>query len=73
MLPETESFQGGVLFLGDSCGLPVIAAAVGELRKDIIEGGTGFLCQPRSSECLVGAIAHGAYRRLAEHYKLGVG
>jgi glycosyltransferase involved in cell wall biosynthesis len=30
-----------VLFLGYSFGLPVIAAEVGSLKEEIIEGGTG--------------------------------
>jgi glycosyltransferase involved in cell wall biosynthesis len=33
--------------LGYSFGLPVIAADVGSLREDIVEGVTGFLCKPR--------------------------
>jgi len=47
VLPYTEIFQSGVLFLGYSFGLPVIATAVGSFREDIIEGQTGFLCRPR--------------------------
>lgn len=47
VLPYTEVFQSGVLVLGYSFGLPVIAADVGSLREDIIEGTTGFLCRPR--------------------------
>jgi glycosyltransferase involved in cell wall biosynthesis len=45
-LPYTTVFQSGVLVLGYSFGLPVIAADVGSLRDDIVEGRTGFLCTP---------------------------
>lgn len=46
VVPYTYIFQSGVLFLGYSFGLPVIATDVGSLREDIIEGRTGFLCRP---------------------------
>lgn len=55
-LPYREIFQSGVLFLGYSFGLPAVASDVGELRKDIIEGRTGFLCRPRDAGSLAGAI-----------------
>ena len=47
VLPYTHIFQSGVLFLGYSFGLPVIAADVGSLREDIIEGKTGFVFRPK--------------------------
>ena len=46
VLPYKEIFQSGVLFLGYSFGLPVVATDVGSLREEIIEGTTGFLCKP---------------------------
>jgi glycosyltransferase involved in cell wall biosynthesis len=46
VLPYTEVSQSGVLFLGYSFGLPVIATDVGALRDEIVEGRTGFLCRP---------------------------
>ncbi|MGB9068777.1 MAG: glycosyltransferase family 4 protein [Candidatus Acidiferrales bacterium] len=46
VLPYTHVFQSGVMFLGYSFGLPVIATDVGSLRDDIVEGRTGFLCKP---------------------------
>ena len=49
VLPYTHIFQSGVLFLGYSFGLPVIAADVGSLREDIIEGKTGFVFTPKDS------------------------
>jgi glycosyltransferase involved in cell wall biosynthesis len=44
-LPYTYIFQSGVLFLGYSFGLPVIATDVGSVSEEIIEGRTGFLCK----------------------------
>jgi D-inositol-3-phosphate glycosyltransferase len=49
VLPYTEVFQSGVLFLAYSFGLPVIASDVGSFSDDIIPGKTGFLsrsCEP---------------------------
>ena len=56
VLPYTQVFQSGVIVLGYTFGLPVIAADVGSLREDIIEGRTGFLCRPRDSVDLARAI-----------------
>lgn len=46
VLPYTQISQSGVLVLGYSFGLPVIAADVGSFGKDVVEGTTGFLFQP---------------------------
>jgi len=46
VLPYKEIFQSGVLFLAYSYGLPVVATDVGSFREEIVEGKTGFLCQP---------------------------
>ena len=46
VLPYTHASQSGILILGYSFGLPVIAADVGSFREDIVEGRTGFLCSP---------------------------
>lgn len=43
ILPYTEIFQSGVLFLGYSFGLPAIVADVGSLSEDIVDGKTGFV------------------------------
>jgi len=43
VLPYREIYQSGVLFLGHSFGLPVLAADVGSLSEDIAEGETGFV------------------------------
>jgi glycosyltransferase involved in cell wall biosynthesis len=47
ILPYTHIFQSGVLFLGYSFGLPVIATDVGSLKEEIVEGKTGFVCRPK--------------------------
>jgi D-inositol-3-phosphate glycosyltransferase len=49
VLPYAHVFQSGVLFLGYSFGLPAIAADVGNLKEEIIEGETGFVFRPRDS------------------------
>jgi glycosyltransferase involved in cell wall biosynthesis len=56
VLPYTHVFQSGVLFLAYSFGLPVIATDVGSMSEDIVEGRTGFLCQPRDTADLARAI-----------------
>jgi D-inositol-3-phosphate glycosyltransferase len=52
ILPYTRVFQSGVLFLGYSFGLPAIAADVGSLKEEIIEGKTGFVFKPQDSSDL---------------------
>ncbi len=56
VLPYKEIFQSGVLFLAYSFGLPVVATDVGSFREEIVEGSTGFLCQPGDPAELAGAI-----------------
>ncbi len=56
ILPYTHIFQSGVLFLGYSFGLPAIAADVGSLKEEIVEGRTGFIFQPRDSNDLANTI-----------------
>jgi glycosyltransferase involved in cell wall biosynthesis len=56
ILPYTKVFQSGVLFLSYSFGLPAIAADVGCLRDEIIEGETGFISRPQDSSELASAI-----------------
>ena len=46
VLPYKDIYQSGVLFLGHSFGLPVIAADVGSLKDEIVEGKTGFVFVP---------------------------
>jgi glycosyltransferase involved in cell wall biosynthesis len=69
VLPYTEIFQSGVLFLGYSFGLPVIASDVGSLREEIVEGKTGFIFRPQDAAALANTIeryfASDLYRDLA--------
>ena len=68
VLPYTHIFQSGVLFLGYSFGVPVIAADVGSLREEIVEGKTGFVFRPQDASDLAKAIekyfASDLYRNL---------
>jgi glycosyltransferase involved in cell wall biosynthesis len=69
VLPYTHVFQSGVLFLGYSFGLPVIAADVGSLQEEIVEDETGFVFRPQDASDLAGTIekyfASDLYRNLA--------
>jgi glycosyltransferase involved in cell wall biosynthesis len=56
LLPYTRLFQSGVLFLGYSFGLPVIAADVGCLKDEIIEGETGFIFEAQNASALANTI-----------------
>jgi glycosyltransferase involved in cell wall biosynthesis len=56
VLPYTLIFQSGVLFMAYSFGLPVIATDVGSLRDYIIEGETGYICQPCDAPDIASAI-----------------
>ena len=56
ILPYVHIFQSGVLFLGYSFGLPAIVADVGNLKEEISEGETGFVCNPRDSADLAAKI-----------------
>jgi D-inositol-3-phosphate glycosyltransferase len=56
ILPYAHVFQSGVLFLGYSFGLPAIAADVGSLKEEIVEGQTGFVFKPRDSSDLARTI-----------------
>jgi D-inositol-3-phosphate glycosyltransferase len=55
-LPYTHVYQSGVLFLGYNFGLPVLAADVGALKEDVIEGETGFVFRPSDPVSLAAAI-----------------
>jgi len=61
ILPYAHVFQSGVLFLGYSFGLPAIAADVGNLKEEIIEGKTGFVFKPRNPSDLA--------RKIDEYFK----
>jgi D-inositol-3-phosphate glycosyltransferase len=56
VLPYRDIYQSGVLFLAHSFGLPVLAADVGSLKDDIVEGETGFIFRTEDSADLAMAI-----------------
>jgi glycosyltransferase involved in cell wall biosynthesis len=56
ILPYNEIFQSGVLFLGYSFGLPVIATDVGSFREEIVAGKTGYICKPSDPSDLAATI-----------------
>jgi glycosyltransferase involved in cell wall biosynthesis len=56
ILPYRNIYQSGVLFLGQSFGLPTVASDVGSLKDDIIEGKTGFAFKPEDPADLARAI-----------------
>lgn len=56
VLPYKEIFQSGVIFLGYNFGLPVLAADVGSLNEDIVEGVTGFVFKPEDPGDLTRAM-----------------
>jgi glycosyltransferase involved in cell wall biosynthesis len=68
VLPYKHIYQSGVLFLGYSFGLPALAADVGSLKDDIVEGKTGFVFRPEDPVDLARAIekyfASDLYREL---------
>jgi glycosyltransferase involved in cell wall biosynthesis len=58
VLPYRHIYQSGVLFLGYSFGLPVLAADVGSLKAEIVEGKTGFVFRPEDPVDLANLIEH---------------
>jgi D-inositol-3-phosphate glycosyltransferase len=56
VLPYRHVYQSGVLCLGYSFGVPILAADVGSLKDEIIEGRTGFVFKPEDRVDLAKAI-----------------
>ena len=56
ILPYAHVFQSGVLFLGYSFGLPAIAADVGSLKSEIVEGKTGLMFKAQDPSDLANKI-----------------
>jgi len=73
VLPYTEIFQSGILFLAYAYGLPVIATDVGSFAEDVVEGRTGFICSPRDPAALATTIERyfetDLYRELEDQRK----
>lgn len=71
VLPYKHIYQSGVLFLGHSFGVPVLAADVGSLKDDIVEGETGFVFRPGDPDELARTVltyfASDLYNRLEVH------
>lgn len=55
-LPYRHIYQSGVLLLGYSFGLPVLAADVGSLKNEVVAGKTGFVIRPEDPVDLARAI-----------------
>jgi glycosyltransferase involved in cell wall biosynthesis len=56
VLPYRHIYQSGVIFLAYRFGLPVLAADVGSLKEEIIEGKTGFVFRPEDPADLARTI-----------------
>jgi D-inositol-3-phosphate glycosyltransferase len=56
LLPYRSIFQSGILIMSYSFGLPVVAADVGSLREDVMEGRTGTICRPEDPDDLADTI-----------------
>jgi len=56
VMPYRHVYQSGVLFLSYSFGLPVLAADVGALKDEIVEGKTGYVFNPEDPVSLEMAI-----------------
>jgi D-inositol-3-phosphate glycosyltransferase len=70
VLPYTDIFQSGILFVAFNYGLPVIATDVGSFSHDIVEDKTGLVCRPCDSDDLAKTIEKyfesDLYRELAQ-------
>jgi glycosyltransferase involved in cell wall biosynthesis len=56
VLPYTDIYESGVLYLSYSFGLPVIATDVGSFRDEIVHGETGLICRCSDSSHLARTI-----------------
>jgi D-inositol-3-phosphate glycosyltransferase len=56
VLPYTDVFQSGVLFLAYNFGLPAVAADVGNLKEEIVAGDAGFVFKAQDSSDLARKI-----------------
>lgn len=71
ILPYRNIFQSGLIYTSYRFGLPVIASDVGSLRDDVVEGRTGYICQPENADSLAAKIEYyfrsDLYGNLSEH------
>lgn len=56
VLPYRRIYQSGVLFLGYSFGLPILASDLGSLTDEIVEGETGFVFRPEDPVAIATVI-----------------
>jgi glycosyltransferase involved in cell wall biosynthesis len=56
VLPYTDIFQSGILFMAYNYGLPAIVTDVGSFSEDVVEGETGYVCRPRDPDDLARTI-----------------
>jgi D-inositol-3-phosphate glycosyltransferase len=71
ILPYKNIFQSGLVYTAYHFGLPVVAADVGSLKDDIVEGETGFVCRAEDpadmSEKILSYFESEIYRQLGEY------
>ncbi|TFV95585.1 glycosyltransferase family 1 protein [Algoriphagus kandeliae] len=57
LLPSVYESQGIVLLEANLAGIPVVASDLSAIRESISQGKNGFLCDPKSPESFVSAMA----------------
>jgi N-acetyl-alpha-D-glucosaminyl L-malate synthase BshA len=67
LLPSEHESFGLAALEAMSCGVPVVGSRVGGLHEVIIEGETGFLCDPHDVQCMtrlvLSLLKNESYRR----------
>jgi D-inositol-3-phosphate glycosyltransferase len=56
VVPYTQIFQSGILFLGFRFGLPVVATDVGSFSDDVVNGKTGYICRAQNPDDIAAKI-----------------
>jgi len=69
VLPYRHIYQSGVLFLGQSFGLPALVSDVGSLKEDTLASNSGFVFRPEDPDELVSCV----YRFFASELYLDTG
>jgi D-inositol-3-phosphate glycosyltransferase len=71
VLPYRHVYQSGVLCLGYSFGVPILASDVGSLKDEIIEGRSGFVFKPEDPVDLAATVeryfASDLFANLSDH------